>query len=135
MGVRGKPQMYCSLIGFRLPTLATRCPHAYRRVPHSSGGSWNLWAGIRTDKFCLNADLHGTSRDPLHAANLVTWDPRLNLPSEGRHTQDFSTLKNLMASAGYEPANLGTRGQHANPYTTEAAKGVVLHVSNCMHNG
>jgi hypothetical protein len=27
-----------------VPTLATRCPRAYRRVPHSSGGSWNLWA-------------------------------------------------------------------------------------------
>jgi hypothetical protein len=27
-----------------IPTLATRCPRAYRRVPHSSGGSWNLWA-------------------------------------------------------------------------------------------
>jgi hypothetical protein len=30
---------------FDFPTLATRCPRAYRRVPHSSGGSWNLWAG------------------------------------------------------------------------------------------
>jgi hypothetical protein len=28
-----------------VPTLATRCPRAYRRVPHSGGGSWNLWAG------------------------------------------------------------------------------------------
>jgi hypothetical protein len=28
-----------------VPTLATRCSRAYRRVPHSSGGSWNLWAG------------------------------------------------------------------------------------------
>jgi hypothetical protein len=34
-----------------VPTVATRCPRAYRRVPHSSGGSWNLWAGIRTDNF------------------------------------------------------------------------------------
>jgi hypothetical protein len=51
-------------------TLATRCPRAYRRVPHSSGGSWNLWAGIRTDQFCLNADFHDTFRDLLHAANL-----------------------------------------------------------------
>jgi hypothetical protein len=23
-------------------------PRAYRRVPHSSGGGWNLWAGNRT---------------------------------------------------------------------------------------
>jgi hypothetical protein len=26
-------------------------PRAYRRVPHSSGGSWNLRAGIWTDNF------------------------------------------------------------------------------------
>jgi hypothetical protein len=97
------------------PTLATRCPRAYRRVPHSSGGSWNLWAGIRTDKFCLDADFHGTSRDLLHAANLATWDPRLYFPSEGRRVEDFSALKNPTASAGFEPANMGTRGQHANP--------------------
>jgi hypothetical protein len=50
MDVRGKPRMYCSLLAyctarFDVPTLATRCPRAYRRVPHSSGGSWNLWAG------------------------------------------------------------------------------------------
>jgi hypothetical protein len=34
-----------------VPTLATKRPRAYRRVPHSSGGSWNLRAGIRTDNF------------------------------------------------------------------------------------
>jgi hypothetical protein len=90
--------------------LATRCPRAYRRVPHSSGGRWNLWAGVRTDKFCLDADFHATSRDLLHAANLATWDPRFYFPSEGRRAEDFSALKNSTVSAGFEPANLGTRG-------------------------
>jgi hypothetical protein len=33
----------------------------------------------------------------------------------GRHAEDFFTLKNPMASAGFEPVNLGTRGQHATP--------------------
>jgi hypothetical protein len=33
----------------------------------------------------------------------------------------FSTEKNPTASVGSEPAILGTRGQHANPKTTEAA--------------
>jgi hypothetical protein len=28
-----------------VPTLATRCLRAYRRVPHSSGGSWNFMGG------------------------------------------------------------------------------------------
>jgi hypothetical protein len=36
-------------------------------------------------------------------------------PSEGRHAEDFSALKNPTASAGFETANLGTRGQHVNP--------------------
>jgi hypothetical protein len=35
------------------------------------------------------------------------------LPSEGRRAEDFYALKNSMASAGFEPANLGTKGQHA----------------------
>jgi hypothetical protein len=53
-----------------VPTLATRCPSAYRRVPHSSGGSWNLWAENNNREFCLSADFHGTLKDLLHAANL-----------------------------------------------------------------
>jgi hypothetical protein len=51
-------------------TLATRCPRAFRRVPHSSGGSLNLWAENKDREFCLNADFHDTLRDLLHAANL-----------------------------------------------------------------
>jgi hypothetical protein len=91
-----------------VPTLTTRCPRAYRRVPHSSGGSWNLWAGIRTDNFWLNADFHGTFRVLLHAANMRHGTHGFtSLPKEG-------VLKNPTASAGFEPANLGTRGQHAN---------------------
>jgi hypothetical protein len=53
-----------------VPTLATRCPRAYQRLPHSSDGRWNLWAGNKTGKFGLNADFHGTFRDLLRAANL-----------------------------------------------------------------
>jgi hypothetical protein len=40
---------------------------------------------------------------------------RLCFPSEGRHAEDFFALKNPTASAGFEPANLVTRGQRANP--------------------
>jgi hypothetical protein len=92
-----------------VPTLATRCPRAYRRVSHSSGGSWNLWAGNTDRYFCLNADFHGTFRDLLHAANLRHGTHGFtSLPKEGV-LRIFPT-----ASAGFEPANLGTRGQHAN---------------------
>jgi hypothetical protein len=30
------------------------------------------------------------------------------------HTLDFYALKSTTASAGFEPASLGTRGQHTN---------------------
>ena len=43
----------------------------------------------------------------------TTWDKRLYFPSEGRRAEDFFALKNPTASAGFEPANLGTKGQHA----------------------
>jgi hypothetical protein len=43
----------------------------------------------------------------------MTWDRRLYVPSEGRLAVDFYALKNPTASAGFEPANLGTKGQHA----------------------
>jgi hypothetical protein len=42
-------------------------------------------------------------------------DRRLYFPSEGRRAEDFFALKNPTASAGFEPANLGTKGQHAHP--------------------
>jgi len=46
----------------------------------------------------------------------MTWDRRLYFPSEGRRAEDyFFALKNPTASAGFEPANLGTKGQHATP--------------------
>ena len=43
----------------------------------------------------------------------TTWDKRLYFPSEGKRAEDFFALKNPKALAGFEPANLGTKGQHA----------------------
>ena len=52
----------------------------------------------------------------LHAARKsATWNRRLYFPSEGRRAEDFFALKNPTASAEFEPANLGTKGQHATP--------------------
>jgi hypothetical protein len=50
-----------------------------------------------------------------------TCDRLFYFPSEGRHAVDFSSRKNPTASVGSESAILGTRGQHANHQTTEAA--------------
>ena len=43
----------------------------------------------------------------------TTWDRRLYFPSEGRRAEDLFALKNPTASARFEPANLGTKGQQA----------------------
>ena len=43
----------------------------------------------------------------------TTWDKRLYFPSEGRRAKDFFALKNPTAPAGFEPANLATKSQHA----------------------
>jgi len=71
-----------------------------------------LWArNVR--KFCLNADLHVTFRDLLHAIKLRHGtDDFTSPPKEGVLRISFRP-KNPTASAGYEPANLGTKGQHA----------------------
>jgi len=60
-----------------------------------------------SDKFWPRIRLPRNSRDLLHAANLRHGtDGFTSPPKEG-------ALKNPTASAGFEPANLGTKGQHA----------------------
>ena len=51
-----------------------------------------------------------------------SWDMGqiLLLPLRRKARWGFLGPKNPTASAGFEPANLGARGQHANHYTTEA---------------
>ena len=67
-----------------------------------------------TDEFCLKMpDFHVTFRDLLRAVNLRNWtDGFTSLPKEGV-LRIFFALKNPTASAGFEPANLGAKGQHA----------------------
>jgi len=53
------------------------------------------------------------SRDLLHAANLRHGTNGCTSPPKEGVLRIFSPLKNPTASAGYEPANLGTKSQHA----------------------
>ena len=68
-----------------------------------------LWArNVR--EFCLNADLHVKFRNLLYAVKLRHGtDGFTSPPKEGF----FFRPKNPTASAGCEPANVGTKGQHA----------------------
>jgi hypothetical protein len=64
-------------------------------------------------EFCLNDNIHVTFKDPLHAARLRHGtDGFTSNPKEGV-LRIFFCPKNPTAMAGFEPANLGTKGQHA----------------------
>jgi len=62
--------------------------------------------------FCLNADFHVTFRDILHAVKLRHGTDGFTSPPKEGLLRIFRP-KNPTASAGCEPANLGTKGQHA----------------------
>ena len=53
--------------------------------------------------------------DLLHAANLRHGTDAFTSPPKEGVLRIFSPFKNLTGSAGFEPANLGTKGQHATP--------------------
>ena len=75
------------------------------------GGS--TWARNGRGILPENARLPRNIQGSFTCRKSTTWDKRLYLPSEGRSADDFLALKNPTASAGFEPANLGTKGQHA----------------------
>ena len=55
----------------------------------------------------------------------TTWDKELYFPTEGRRAEDSFALKNPTASAGSEPAKLGTKGQHATSRTPKPLNGII----------
>jgi hypothetical protein len=87
------------------PTFATR---RLREILAAKGG--REMAG----KFILKMpDFHVAFRDLLHVVNLRHGNHSItSVPKEGV-LRIFFALKNPTASAGFEPANLGTKGQHA----------------------
>jgi hypothetical protein len=85
--------------------LSSSARHLQRRYTPSDE-RWNYGQEM-ADKFYRHV-VSSTPRVLLHA----TCDRRLYFPSERRHAEDFFALKNP-ASAGFEPAILGTRCQHA----------------------
>ena len=98
--------------------------HSYLRVQVSppetlvvKGGT--TWA--RNGRWILpeNARLPRNIQGSFTCRKCMAWNKRLYFPSEGRRAEDFFALENPTASAGFEPANLGTKGQHA---TSKPAK-------------
>ena len=80
-----------------------------------SSQRWN-YMGERNGRWILPEDarLPCNIQGSFTCRKSTTWDRRLYFPSEERRAEDFFfALKNPTASVGFEPANLGTKGQHA----------------------
>ena len=82
-----------------------------------------MWA--RNGRWILpeNARLPRSIPESFTCRKSTTWNRRLYFPSEGRRAEDFFALKNPTASAGFEPANLGTKGQYS---TSRPPKPLIL---------
>jgi hypothetical protein len=103
---------HCFPLHLDVTTFATRCPHVRHNARDPSSGRWNCGreyfrVSLPTWQLC--------HLGIFYTPQIYTWDWRLYFPSEGRCAEEFFTLKNLMALAGFEPANLGTKGRHATP--------------------
>ena len=81
-------------------------PETKRANP--SSGRWNYGQEIAenfAEKWLLPRHFLGS----FTCRKSTTWDRRLYFPSEGRRAEDFFRPKNPTASAGFEPANWGTK--------------------------
>ena len=81
------------------------------RLPRDpSSQRWNYVGEKWPMNFSWNDRLPRSMQEYFTCRKSTTWDRRLYFLSEGRRAEDFFALKNPTASAGFEPANLGTKG-------------------------
>jgi hypothetical protein len=104
----GREGWSCIPVIYMFSTFATS---RLREILADRGG--NMWAKM-AGKFSLQMpDIYVAFRDLLHAVNLRHGTHSFtSLPKEGV-LRIFFSLKNLTASAVFEPANLCSKGQHA----------------------
>ena len=95
-----------------LPTCTARCLH-------QRNGRWILPENAR-----LPRNIQGS----FTCRKSTTWNKRLCFPSEGRRAEDFFALKNSKVLAVFEPANLGTKGQHATSRPPKPLTSVICRV-------
>jgi hypothetical protein len=112
-----------------VPTFSVRCLHVQRRERPlaAEGGTFRGQKMLR--QISSRIRLPRNSKDLLHAAKSATWDRWLYFPFEGRRAEEFFALKNPTASAGFEPANLGTKGQQA---TSRPSKPIIQYTDKII---
>jgi len=94
-------------------TFSARCLHVQRRERPLEAEGRTLRGREMFPQISSRIRLPRNSKRSFTCRKSATWDRRLYFPSEGRRAEDFFALKNPTASAGFELANLGTKGQHA----------------------
>jgi hypothetical protein len=100
---------HCFPLPLDVPTFAARCLHVPINASAPSNERWNCGRELSGNLAEMTP-----FRDLLRATNLRHGaNGFTSLPKEGM-LRIFSPLKSPTTSAGSEPANLGTRGQHAN---------------------
>ena len=106
------PRMYCSHVAY-CTTLDVQTLTTSRLPRDPSSQKWNYVGEKWPMYFAWNARLPRSIQESFTCRKSTTWDRRLYFPSEVRRAENFFALKNPTASAGFEPANLGIKGQHA----------------------
>ena len=100
-----------------VPTFAARCLYVRNDARDPSSERWNCRREICPvilPKFRLPLKFRDLW-DLLHAANLRHGTDGFTSPPTEGVLRIFFRPKNPTASDGFEPANLGTKGQHATP--------------------
>jgi hypothetical protein len=109
-----------------VPTFSARCLHVQRRERTLAAEGRTLrrreifqqiWPRIRHPR---------NSRDLLHAANLRHGTDGFTSPLKEGVLRIIFALKNPTASAGFEPANLGTKSLHATSRPPKSIKKCIL---------
>jgi hypothetical protein len=104
---------HCFFPHLDVPTFSARCLHVQRRerTLAAEGGTFRRREMFRNISSRIR--LPRNSRYLLHAANLRHGTDGFTSPPKEDMRRKFFSLKNPTTSGGFEPANLGTKGQHA----------------------
>ena len=96
-----------------VPTFSARCLHVQRRERPLAAEVGTIRGREMFQQIQSRIRLPRNSRDLLHAANLRHGTDGFTSPPKDGVLRIFFALKNPTSSAGFEPANLGSKGQHA----------------------
>ena len=98
-----------------VPTFSARCLHVQRRERPPAAEVGTLHGREMFRQISPRIRIPCNSRDLLHAPSLRNGTDGFTSPPKEGVLRIFFAHKNTTVSAGFEPTNLDTKGQHANP--------------------